>query len=189
MSYITLEEAIQRLYDDASLTDELTDGPAQTLLQWAEGALSPLVERYADENPFEAAFKALRILTKAINRLTWERMDLDDDGLRERLNQLADQSQSLGYTIDQARADAFISQQQDLDEAQAVTALIGLFAPGGVQPAQPDSAPAAAQSIPDEADSSEAQTGEAGTQAAAPDDAGKDDKDDGKPRFLRWFGG
>lgn len=194
MPYITLEEAIQRLYDDASLTDELTDGPAQTLLSWAEGALSPLVERHADESPFEAAFKALRILTKTINRLTWERMDLDADGLRERLSQLADQSQPLGYTLDQARADAFISQQESLDEAQAVTALIGLFGhgQGATQPGEPE--PAAAHSVPVEAVTAEAEADTSSASQTPVENAGENDteedhKDDNKPGFLRWFGG
>jgi hypothetical protein len=68
MPPIDIEQARARLYEDASLTEDLSDEPAQHLLKWAEGKLAALGQTIHDEAVFDDAAKALRSLVKLINR-------------------------------------------------------------------------------------------------------------------------
>jgi hypothetical protein len=68
MPPIDIEQARARLYEDASLTEDLSDEPAQHLLQWAESKLAALGQTIHDEAVFDDAAKALRSLIKLINR-------------------------------------------------------------------------------------------------------------------------
>lgn len=95
MMTIDLENASIQLYEDISLTDELDDSEAQTLLKWGEQQLSKLA---TDEAQFEQNFKALRQMLKRINRMVGRRADLDDDDVKKSLGKFVESAQQLGYS-------------------------------------------------------------------------------------------
>lgn len=128
MSQINLQSVTMQMYEDTSLTDELTDTPAQTLLQWGRDRLRHLADRYA--NDFDAAFKSHCRVMKTINRFTWKRQDMDIDAQREYLEKyLVVPARSIGHIIPPGIIEAYLRQQSTLDEQANVQAMIDLFKP------------------------------------------------------------
>lgn len=92
-----LETATSRLYEDASLTEDLIDEEAVKLLQWAETQLPDLVAKYPDETEFDEAFKALRTMVKGMNRFVGQRASMDDTEKQERLGKISAAAVALGF--------------------------------------------------------------------------------------------
>jgi hypothetical protein len=128
MSRINLQSVAMQMYEDTSLTDELTDTPAQTLLQWGRDRLTQLADRYTDD--FESAFKSHCRVMKTINRFTWKRLDMDIATQREYLEKyLVAPARDIGHNIPPGIIEAYLRQQSTLDEQANVQAMIDLFKP------------------------------------------------------------
>jgi hypothetical protein len=130
MADIDLEDAVTRLYEDSSITDELTDGPAQLLLQWGEARLSLMVNTSTDEERFEQDFKRLRLLLKSMNRFTGLRNQMNLDEQRDYLRRILQRGQELGFPAAWGHVGSFVDRQQLMDEAASVRALIALVETG-----------------------------------------------------------
>lgn len=127
MSYIDIEQATIRLYEDISLTDELTDEPAKVLLQWGAGQLRALAEKHSDEEAFEADFKQLRRLMKSINRFTGRRREMTVDEQREYARRIFDTAYELGYYAPYSQVAVYVDQQRYLapeDNIRMLTRLV-----------------------------------------------------------------
>ncbi|MDX1991102.1 MAG: hypothetical protein SF029_01850 [bacterium] len=119
---IDLANAKIRLYEDASLTDELTDEPASQLLKWAEGQLERLAQRHSDEAAFDDAFKTLRGVVKGINRLVGQGGMLTPDEKQETTQRLVERAQALGFAVGH-QADT-LQAQSVLSQSEQVAALL-----------------------------------------------------------------
>lgn len=62
------EDALMRLYENPALRQDLTDAPAERLLQWAEARLAELDATAADEAAFAAGEEALLATLKGMNQ-------------------------------------------------------------------------------------------------------------------------
>jgi hypothetical protein len=127
---IDLQDATIRMYEDISLTDELTDGPAMVLLQWGEGRLSIIANTSPDEDSFEQDFKRLRLLLKAINRFTGLREQMDSEDQADYVRRILQRGQELGFPPAWGQLAAYMAQQDSLDEEGCVRALISLVETG-----------------------------------------------------------
>lgn len=130
MDEIDLENAVIRLYEDSSITDDLTTGPAQILLQWGEGQLGILANTSDDNEIFEQRFKQLRQLLKAISRFTAGRVNMDADEHRSYVRRILERGQALGFPPAWGQVGAYVEKQALLNEEANVRALIALVETG-----------------------------------------------------------
>ncbi len=128
---IDLKNATIELYEISSLTEELTDHPAQILLKWGELQL----QRLAEKNPndidlFESNFKSLRGIIKSINRFTWRRQEMTAEEMAEFINKrITQRGQAIGLPITPERVTDYLAQQATLEEEGNVRAMIALLEP------------------------------------------------------------
>ena len=73
---INMETIVTQLYEDISLTDELTDETAKRLLIWGRRQLETLAATTSDQETFDDKFKQLRRVIKSINRFTARRQEM-----------------------------------------------------------------------------------------------------------------
>ncbi|MCA9914399.1 MAG: hypothetical protein KC496_13685, partial [Anaerolineae bacterium] len=85
----------QRLYESASLRDDLDDTHATTLLQWGEEQVKRLAEEYPED--FEQKARFLRQLIKNINRFVGQRQYNDEAGQREYMEKVSKYLEPLGF--------------------------------------------------------------------------------------------
>ncbi len=171
------EGAVERLYEDTDIRDELRDDEANLLLKWAEDRLYKLAEQSATDEEFDARATQFRALLKGMNRLVGNRATLDEAALNASLADLSSQAAAIAAPSGQASAQtaappiaadqlsALAGKLPSLDDAGAVNALTTLFTPGAapavpaaalaepsVQPAvTAPAAPVASQTQPDPA--------------------------------------
>lgn len=127
---VNIENAIMNLYDDSSLTDELTDQPAKALLQWAEAQIPALAAQFPEEDPFEGAMKSLRGLLKGINRLVGQRDTLLPDERTAALKALMERAQALGFQPVPEGAPVIEAGAGGGDEQAHLLAYLGWMQPG-----------------------------------------------------------
>lgn len=163
-----LETATSRLYEDASLTEDLIDEEAKKLLQWAETQLPDLIVKYTDETAFDEAFKALKTMVKGMNRFVGQRASMDDTEKQERLGKIAATAVTLGFNPTIAAGSAQVArQEQAQNNMDVLNDLLRLFsrsnaAPQAAEPVPasnipaPTSTPAPVSPSPDEESSPEA---------------------------------
>lgn len=94
-----VEAAIQRLYEEPDLRDELTDDEAERLLRWAEAELTRVDAGSADDAAFDTAVDTLRSLIKAINRFIGRRGYASPDEQAAAFAKIAAHAQALGYPL------------------------------------------------------------------------------------------
>lgn len=85
----------QRLYESASLRDDLDDTHASALLQWGEQQVERLAAEYPED--FEQKARFLRQLMKNINRFVGQRQYNDEAGQREYMEKVSKYMQPLGF--------------------------------------------------------------------------------------------
>lgn len=85
----------QRLYESASLRDDLDDAEATTLLRWGEEQVQRLAAEYPDD--FEQKARFLRQLIKNINRFVGQRQYNDEAGQREYMEKVDKYMAQLGF--------------------------------------------------------------------------------------------
>lgn len=121
------EQAIQQLYENSGLTDELTDSEAKLLLKWGEQEVMRLDAQQLDEDTFEDRFKQVRRAMNRINSFIGKRSDFDDDKAKSVMARFTEGVYELGYTINQAEVNAFLSAQQTMNNHDALVAMLDLM--------------------------------------------------------------
>lgn len=142
---MSVEAALQALYEDASLRDELRDDEANELLKWAEAELVKL--EGADEAVFDEKVGELRRLIRGMNRFVGRRADLSAQAGDESLAHLSQHADALGYALSPDQLAQFAANAAALDGVSAVQALARLINGAGTAP--PADSPPNANPPPD----------------------------------------
>lgn len=138
MSQSQLESALEYLYGDTSVRDELTDDEARTLLQWGESQITQLAGQDMDDEQFDEAFAHLRKLISRINRFTGLRSGMSPDEQQAAIQKITESAvgvtaQSLSAqaapNVSPERVMAYLQGQAALDNTANIQALTTLFAP------------------------------------------------------------
>lgn len=127
-----IENATIRMYEDISLTDELTDDPAQKLLRWGEARLVTMVENIPDDEQFEDRFKQLRKLIKSINRFTGRRHNMPSEEQIGYVWKLLDTAKELGYEPNYGNLNTYMDKQKSLDDVQNIALLTHFIETGEI---------------------------------------------------------
>ncbi|HRL14326.1 MAG TPA: hypothetical protein PKX07_20765, partial [Aggregatilineales bacterium] len=99
---VDLEAAVMHLYEDESLTAELSDPEATALLKWAEAQVERLVAQYPSEDEYDAHFTPLRAFIKRVNKVVGQRADMDGEEMLTMLTRMAETARTVGGQIDDA---------------------------------------------------------------------------------------
>lgn len=122
-----LENAVQRLYEDISLREELTDNEAEVLLKWAEGKVVQLDDEIADEETFDEQFKQLRRMMKRMNKFIGNRGDDDLEKQQQMVLKFLDSAAELGIKVNQAQIQAFLAAQQNQSNDDVLRSMLGML--------------------------------------------------------------
>jgi len=93
------QQAIERLYEDESLTSALDDTAAQPLMRWAERQLERLAPSAPDEPRFEQDFAALRKLIKRIGRYIDRRREWSEAEQADELDVIKHEAESISAPL------------------------------------------------------------------------------------------
>jgi hypothetical protein len=93
------DRAIESLYEDAGLLDELVDSDAQLLMQWAEKQVEALAGRNLDDAAFDEAVSQLKQLLTRINRYVGRHDYLTPDEQHDWMTKIVESASALGYNI------------------------------------------------------------------------------------------
>ena len=132
MSLEQAEWAVQSLYENPGVRDELTDAEAQTLLKWGEAQIQRLAAMGMDDAEFEEAFDRLSGLIKRMNRLAARQAYLQPEDQALAMNRIAESAAAIGLPISAQALNAFLHQptSQSAPNIHAnVQALIALVNP------------------------------------------------------------
>ena len=121
-----VENALQAIYEDPGLRDELQDAEAEKLLQWAETELTRLDTTGADDAAFDEKVSELRRLLKGMNRLVGRRDQIGAQASDDALDKLAAHANALGYALTPDQLAAFAAEGAALDGISAVERLTAL---------------------------------------------------------------
>ena len=127
MSDIDLDSALSQFYEDESLTDALTDQPADALLKWGESQVQLLAQQAKDEEEFDSLFTSLRKLIRNVSRYVAEHQEMAQDEQQESLDKISEFAQSIGLTINKA-VEGIIEEQKSLSDTDSVTHFLAQFA-------------------------------------------------------------
>ncbi|MDQ7027446.1 MAG: hypothetical protein Q9P01_15960 [Anaerolineae bacterium] len=89
----------EKLYESASLRDDLNDAEGAVLLDWGQTQVTQMAQRFPDE--FEKKTRFLRQLIKNINRFVGQREFNDRDGQGKYMLKVVKYLEALGYTADE----------------------------------------------------------------------------------------
>lgn len=155
MSQAQAESAIELLYSNTSVRDELTDDEAEVIIQWGIKHIKDLAAKDLPDEAFEESLGHLTKLMNRINRFAARRADQDPEKQQQSLDRIRESAEQVGLPIAQAQLDAFLSQpvaQADDVNAnlQQLLALVDTAAsPEGDSSDTPPDAPFSAQPAPD----------------------------------------
>lgn len=149
---IDTEAAMQRLYEDPSLTEELTDDDAKMVLEWAQEQVKQLAAKFTDEAAFDDAVKSLLRVVKNANRVVGQRDFADPTEQEERIDKMTEAAMGMGVVTATAQAAEVRDQLNALSSTDALKRLLTMFTPGDVatsaQAAPQSTSPSAPQSAP-----------------------------------------
>lgn len=119
------QDAIQRMYEDTSVRDELIDEEAEILLRWGEGQITQLSAQNADPLAAEEALlRFLRMLAR-VNRFVGRRGDPLTLPMRQQ--KLVETANEAGYPLQLAHVEAFTQQHAAADNFTVLHELIALL--------------------------------------------------------------
>lgn len=127
MSDIDLDSALSQFYEDESLTDALTDQPADALLKWGEAQVQLLAQQAKDEEEFDSLFTSLRKLIRNVSRYVAEHQEMAQDEQQESLDKISGFAQSIGLSISKA-VEGIIEEQKSLSDTDSVSHFLAQFA-------------------------------------------------------------
>ncbi|MEL6149656.1 MAG: hypothetical protein AAFR56_08520, partial [Chloroflexota bacterium] len=123
------ERAIERIYEDESLTDEMMDDEAKVLLRWSEDTVVELDSDAPDDDTFDARFKQMRKLMKRINKFIGQRSSVSDEEAQEMVEKFRSTAADMGHEISEERVQQFMVAQKTLSNTEAVKAMLALLKP------------------------------------------------------------
>jgi hypothetical protein len=128
------ERAIESLYEDTNLREELVDSEARLLLQWGEKRIADLARRNLPDAQFDEALDNLRQLLKRINRYIGRRAHMTPEEQQNWLVRIVEAANTLGYnvTLDQMNMD--FQAQGVVDNHAALNALMAMIEQAKVAP-------------------------------------------------------
>lgn len=133
-----VENAIQQLYEDPGLREELSDDEVPTMLQWAEREVAKLDARSADDAAFEAGFEALRKLLTSINRYIGRRSYSTPEEQAAEMDRIAERAGTLGYALPIIEEDPTTFQAQGaVDNITALASLLARIDGSAAEPSNP----------------------------------------------------
>ncbi|NWF69206.1 MAG: hypothetical protein HXY40_08970 [Chloroflexi bacterium] len=146
MSEAQAASALERLYEDTSVRDELMDADATVLLEWGAARVNLLAQQNLDDSHFEAAYLKLTRVMARVNRFVGKRHAADQTQQYELLQRLQAVAVESGYSCPQERLAAFAQQHSALDDSAAIRALTAVLegrdsAAASTPPAPPNVAP------------------------------------------------
>lgn len=152
MSEAQAERAVQVIYEDPNLREDLADEQADFLLKWGEDQTMKLSERGLEDDQFDGLFTNLRVLMAQINRYIGKRDSMPPDARRATLGEIGKLARLLDFKAGDGELTAFDTRQASLPPDEALRALTELIQPSA-EPAEPpppiDIKPAAAPSLAD----------------------------------------
>jgi len=118
------QRAIELLYEDAGLLDELADDDARLLMQWAEKEIEALALRHPDEAEFDEAVSQLRQLLTRMNRYVGRHAYLTPEEQQDWVRKIVESASNLGYNIPIEQMSAPPSAQGAPDTRTVLTGLL-----------------------------------------------------------------
>lgn len=91
------QDALQRIYENADLRDELTDDEADAMLKWAEAELARIDAANPDDAGFEAQAETLTSLLKRMNRFAGRQGQNSAQGVDPAPSNIAGLATELGH--------------------------------------------------------------------------------------------
>jgi len=137
MSETQSDRAIEALYEDAGIREELIDSEARILLQWGAKQIEALASKNLDDGQFDESFERLRHLLTLISRFIGQRAYLSPDGQQERMRSIVEAAGALGYTIPAELTATHIQQQAVEDNEAALRALTAMIETSQPHPPAP----------------------------------------------------
>lgn len=123
------QQAIERLYEDESLTSALEDSAAGPLMKWAERQLERLVQNAPDEPHFEQDFGKLKKLIKRIGRYIDRRNEWSEAEQADELAVIKGEAESLSAPLT-------IMTPSDYAKKPALEIVAAMIGAGTIQTAQ-----------------------------------------------------
>ena len=160
-----IQYAMERMYGNQALTNELRDEEAQSLLKWGEKEVEHIDQKTddSDEEQFQNRFKQVEQIIKRVNKFVGFMGEYTPEQAREKLQVVLEVARDLEHNVDDAQVEQFLSSYQSMSSAEAVTALLDIVkdAPSDTAdtPPTPSQAPVAASDappVPEDADAPEA---------------------------------
>lgn len=129
MSEAQAERAVQAIYEDPGLREELVDEEADILLKWGEDRAVELSERGLEDEPFDRLYDNLRLLIAQINRFIGKREGMPPQTRRDTLIEISKLARLLDYRIGDAEVEAFEARQAALPADEALRDLTAMIKP------------------------------------------------------------
>jgi hypothetical protein len=104
------ETAMEQLYEDMDIRDELTDEEAAPLLKWAETQAIRLDAESADNTAFEQNVRRLRDLLKSLNHAVGKRSYATPEELNAALEKVSTAAQGVNMTLPASAEEPFQAQ-------------------------------------------------------------------------------
>lgn len=139
MSEEQFETALQRLYEEISVRDELTDEESEALMRWGEAQIERLAGEDMDDESFDAAYDQLVKLMGRMNRLAAQRAHLSAEDQTVFAQRISESAAALHLPLTSDRLTAYFSQPVAFSDEVDVAGVIALFDPAPPTPA--DSTP------------------------------------------------
>lgn len=146
MSSPRAQAAVERLYENTNVRDELTDDEADALLAWAEAELSRLDRADLDDDAYAAQVDTLLGLLKQVNRYAGRQGQAAAQGVDAAPAKIAELAGALGHSAEPQQ----VAAAGTGDPAGTISALTALFTNQGgkaaaasaeAQPALPSASP------------------------------------------------
>lgn len=133
------EQLAAQILEDVSLTDELTDDEAKTLIDWALAQTETLAARARQKagtaEDVDAQMKQIRRVMKQINRLVGRRTRLEPNEIKTKLSQLLETITALPEAPCKAEPAVDVSLEattlsdESISDAEALTRLLDRIGP------------------------------------------------------------
>lgn len=137
-----LQTAMEQLYEDETLTEELGDDDAGLLMKWAEEQVAQLIATHQDDEAFERAFKALRLLIRSTNRAVGQRDYAEPEEQQAQLERIVQAAQGLGVIVASAQMADMQNRLNTLSSADAIRTVLNWVTPSvSAQAATPPGPP------------------------------------------------
>lgn len=132
------DRAIESLYEDANLREELVDSEARLLLQWGEQRIGDLARRNLPDAQFDEALDHLRQLLKRINRYIGRRATMTPDEQQSWLSRIVESANALGYNVTVEQMSMDFQAQGVADNHAALSALMATIDTANAAPISPE---------------------------------------------------